>query len=649
MRKLSYSVCLSIFLLLVINIPVYPQLKSKARNWLMESYNQVYGQEIAFPDLLSWRRTQRLEIDTRIAELPDSVKANVLKTADEALSYKWPTLPASLYLDYKFTGTRTNFEQLVNERRKKLAHLVAGELIRKDKRYLPQIVNGIWLSLEESTWVAPAHIVVQSEGADLPNVDFPYIDLHASRTGANLAMIYFLLQNELERYSKVLNKRIESEMKRRIFDPYLLSDKFFWSGSRGNAVNNWNAFNNTNCMQAALLMMGPGESLNRFTKLLFASADRFVNQYPADGGCDEGPSYWDMAGGKIIKLFSLVTSASGGKMSFSDKDLLHQMGNYTYNMQIADQYLVNFADALAVYTQNPQSVFAFGELFNDQKLKQYGSFLFQSRKRQLPVDDITDFIETVKVYNSLIGTPAVAPYPAYSILPELQVFNARAKEGSTDGLFLAAKGGHNEESHNHNDVGNFIVYADGKPLLIDAGVGTYTSKTFSAQRYELWNVQSAWHNTPSINGFDQKNGRSFHAKDFKFTPAKTRYTLSLDIASAYPQQAGINYWKREFNFFPQSNRLRITESYALKQFLKASTLHLICAKEPSIKNNKVILGDSGYEIVFDPTQLIVTAEQKEMDDPRIRQIWGAKIYRLNLQIRSKKVQETIHLDVKPSI
>ena len=53
---------------------------------------------------------------------------------------------------------------------------------------------------------------------------------------------------------------------------------------------------------------------------------------------------------------------------------------------------------------------------------------------------------------------------------------ARSSQGSERGFYVAAKGGHNAESHNHNDVGSFIVYADGYPALIDVGVEAYTAK-----------------------------------------------------------------------------------------------------------------------------------------------------------------------------
>src|SRR5690606_3238301 len=81
-----------------------------------------------------------------------------------------------------------------------------------------------------------------------------------------------------------------------------------------------------------------------------------------------------------------------------------------------------------------------------------------------------------------------------------------------DGRFVvAAKAGDNGDSHNHNDVGSVIVYKHGKPLLIDVGVETYTGKTFSPQRYDIWTMQSAYHNLPSFGGVQQQPGAGFAA------------------------------------------------------------------------------------------------------------------------------------------
>ncbi|WP_259391711.1 heparinase II/III-family protein [Paenibacillus thiaminolyticus] len=106
--------------------------------------------------------------------------------------------------------------------------------------------------------------------------------------------------------------------------------------------------------------------------------------------------------------------------------------------------------------------------------------------------------------------PAAEP-PALPLdrwMPGVEVMVARERG---DGWFLAAKGGHNDESHNHNDIGSFIVYADQCPLWIDAGVGTYTAKTFSPERYSIWTMQSGYHNVPTVNGAEQAPGRTFRS------------------------------------------------------------------------------------------------------------------------------------------
>src|SRR5206468_10408514 len=121
---------------------------------------------------------------------------------------------------------------------------------------------------------------------------------------------------------------------------------------------------------------------------------------------------------------------------------------------------------------------------------------------------------------------------------------ARSTPDSGVGLYVAAWGGHNAQSHNHNDVGNFIVYGDGKPVLIDLGVETYSAKTFSSQRYEIWTMQSAYHNLPTINGVLQAAGREFQAKNLSFNETANRVTFSADIASAYPAAAAVQRWQR---------------------------------------------------------------------------------------------------------
>jgi hypothetical protein len=125
-------------------------------------------------------------------------------------------------------------------------------------------------------------------------------------------------------------------------------------------------------------------------------------------------------------------------------------------------------------------------------------------------------------------------------LPDVQLMTSRL----TNGLYVAAHAGHNGESHNHNDVGDFIIYADGDPVIIDVGAGTYTSKTFSSDRYKLWFNASSHHNVPAINGQLQKDGSSYKARNVLYKKEKDRSILSMNIESAYPPEAALKSWKR---------------------------------------------------------------------------------------------------------
>ena len=150
------------------------------------------------------------------------------------------------------------------------------------------------------------------------------------------------------------------------------------------------------------------------------------------------------------------------------------------------------------------------------------------------------------------NTPVYTPLPD-AWISDIQVLTARA----SNGFYLATHGGHNAESHNHNDVGDFLLYADGEPVIIDAGRGNYTARTFSAQRYELWFTQAQYHNLPIVNGYGQRAGRDYEAKNVQNKINESQASLNMDIAGAYDKDAGITSWNRTVNLNRFKNQLEI--------------------------------------------------------------------------------------------
>ena len=221
-------------------------------------------------------------------------------------------------------------------------------------------------------------------------------------------------------------------------------------------------------------------------------------------------------------------------------------------------------------------------------------------------------------------------------LDGIQVMAARSEEGSTEGFYLAAKGGHNNESHNHNDVGNFIVYCDGQPLLIDAGVGVYTAKTFSDKRYDIWTMQSAYHNLPTVNGTMQQPGREFAASDVTYDANDRMSQFSLDISGAYPAEAGIDKWMRNITL-RRGHEVSIEDIFTLTKRNGELMMSLLTPCEVTLGSNGTITlqGDTGGQTysarLHCDNRLTPSVETIELDDRKLSGAWGEKLYRITLR------------------
>jgi hypothetical protein len=241
--------------------------------------------------------------------------------------------------------------------------------------------------------------------------------------------------------------------------------------------------------------------------------------------------------------------------------------------------------------------------------------------------------------------PARFPAPLQSWLPATGVLTAREREGDTAGLFLAAKAGHNDESHNHNDVGSFIIALNGRPLLIDPGAGTYTRQTFGPDRYQIWTMQSSWHNTPAPAGHPQAAGRAHRATDVSAALTATAAELALDLAAAYPAAAGVRSWRRTLRLDRAAALISIHDSWELSHYSERSVCYLITLEEPQVAGATITL-PSGLVIdigaAVDGTTADgttaggISVERRDLDDPQLRSIWGEHLYRITLALTGQR-------------
>lgn len=638
-----HSFYVLLFMLLLPCFKAKAQHSHEERNYLIAELN-TSGWRMDAKSLAAWKAKQKESYLQKIHALPDSVKQYLIKNADEALPFNWPALPASSFLEFRDSGNRIRFERKQTERRNYLNELAIAVLISGNKKYLPQLINGLWATLEESTWEIPAIVELQKAGADLPDPSEQVIGLVNAETAVMIANIQYMLSDELDAVSPIINKRITYELNRRILQPYMQRNDFWWMGFSGKAVNNWNAWINANILQVALLSETDTAKLSQLIHKVFKSADYFINQYPADGGCDEGPTYWSLAGGKLVELLYLANSASNGKLSWSSNSLVHNIGTYIYKTHIAGDYFVNFADANNTTIPNPESVYRFGQIFNDDSLKQFAACLFSLKKHALPYNNLVDFLATADVFYELTSIQPNPMLTGFAALEDIQVFTARSVAGSTSGLFVAVQGGHNAESHNHNDVGNFIVYANGEPVIVDAGVGTYTAQTFSSRRYEIWTMQSQWHNCPLINGVMQKDGRQYKASNVSFERKNNEVHIGMNIEQAYPTEAYVKKWSRQFLFDQKNNKLTLSENFQLEKITGKTSINFLssCSVKTDSKGKVSFYNRAGnlmLTLKYSPALMMASVEEKILDDEKLKNAWGDKLYRLSFTLNDKALKK----------
>jgi Heparinase II/III-like protein len=557
-----------------------------------------------------WQPYPRTPSEWRAA-VPDSVLKGIMNAGEAALNYQFLPISASVALDFVRSGDRLRHSGISFAKRNALIDLVLAENIEDKGRFTEAILNGLWSICEESYWGVPAHI----GGTGLPNVEDPIVDLFAAETASVLALTDYFTGEKLDKINKLARKRIYHETNQRLFGPMLKNpDRYKWM-SKKEAVNNWNPWIMSNWAIATLLLETNETRRAEMLHKAMLGTDLYLNGLGEDGGCDEGPSYWFAAGACVFDVLELLQKATNGKVNIYNEPLIQKMASYVYKTHISQDYFVNFADADPKLKPDGIMLYRFGQALNDAPLKAFGQWAYAA----FPAAVSNNGFHRMRKIENLLTVKQIQPDAmAYQPLKEawvadIQVLTAR----TSNGLFLATHGGHNAESHNHNDVGDFMVYANGEPVLIDAGRGNYTARTFSPRRYELWFTQSQHHNLPTINGFGQLAGRQYEAKNVQQRSNDKETVLSMDIAPAYDPAAGVQTWNRSVRLDRQKNQVEINDNYILAQ--KPTTLThafiTVCQVDLSTAGSIGLTTTKGQRlsVAYDPKRWTPTLEVLSTD------------------------------------
>ena len=606
---------------------------------------------------------------------------------DPALASAAEPLPAPLLSqDARFwrDGMRTDHEDEVRRLGIMTGEAVLAALATGETRWVDRAADGLLLLCELSTWCWVAHEEAHDRrGWVVPDPEAPVVDLGAAQTLQVIAWADLALGEALDARVPGLRERLRHEARRRVFDPYLARRDWHWLHG---TAHNWTGWIHQHLIAGALFLLDDEAERDRRDAILalsIAQLDRYLVSFPADGGIDEGFSYFWNGASRLLETVDLLLVAADGMLdgaAIAALPVVGQLLRFPQRMDLGDGWFVNVSDGPA----RPPAEQPWDVLHRWGRRLGAADVIAQSlaHRGTGAVPPVTPELGLGRVLTALADQPWVdavgegnpAPYPALTWLPEVQLMVARERHGDPSGLVLAAKGGHNDEAHNHLDVGSYLIALDGAPVLIDLGQPTYTALTFTERRYEIWTMTSSWHNLPEIRGHGQGVGAQFRAVPVAEPlsspgeqPDGSGVRLALELAAAYPAEAGVRSYLRRMVLDQSSGgtaEVRIEDSWQLEpvddrpaaltdDVTVASDvlLHHVIAGEVLEHRSGLLrvrtLSGALAEIRWDGALGAGRLERRAIEDPLLSASWGGAVHRLTFEAHGAAATLTVRRQSTP--
>ena len=576
-----------------------------------------------------------------------SWKEAFIERGEKALDYNWQVVTATDYLTHNRGQSQVMADAHIGANLMSIIDLFFAELATGQGRYLDPLMDGTFAMCEVTSWVRSHHLFLQKDHRYFPEYDDNAIDLVAGDVGAVLAWVYYFFHEEFDKVAPEISRRLLYELDRRIMTPYLTDNHYSWKGDRfdpaKDRLNNWTPWCSINCLQVFALCEKDLDRFARAAWMSLESVDKYLNNIGGDGCCDEGPTYWYQGPAKNFEYLEFLSWVTGGRVNAMDNPMIRRMGEYITTSTIGNGWVVNFSDASARGADNALVIYNYGKGADSPLMKHYAAYALRGKPAPVVRDRfIIRMFYALLVKDELERETPERVFEPYTWYPETQICYMREK----DGFFVASKGGHNAQSHNHNDIGTVSLYYKEIPFLIDAGVGTYVTQTFSERRYEIWSMQANYHNVPMLNGIPEKEGRQYASSQATFDPKSM--TFSVDFAGTYPAEACVQSMLRRVCL--KNGRVTIRDSYSLSESRQGTDFNFLTWGDVDLSTPgriPITVQGETVTLLYDGKRLEPILETIVQDDPPLKRVWGDRIYRITLRERKAVPRGTYTFTLVP--
>ncbi|TAH75166.1 MAG: hypothetical protein EWM47_00380 [Anaerolineaceae bacterium] len=487
-------------------------------------------------------------------------------------------LPWSLFIGFETSGNRLEYEKAYFEHRGRLMTFALMSWLYRKPSDILELEDIIWAICEEYTWALPAHI-------DSKSLE-PTIDLFAAETAFALSEIIYMLGELL---SPLIINRAKKEIFGRVLFAYLeYKGEYNWEVMK----NNWCAVCAGSIGVTGIYLLEDDSLLAELLNRLSPTLERFLDSFEDDGACLEGLSYWTYGVSFYVAFADLLKRRTAGEVDLLNTKRFKKIAIFQHKCYFPGGWTVSFSDANTKDCYRTGLTSFLKRRFNEVQIPPSSSkagYFFDPCFRWC--NGIRDLLWTDEY---IIDTSSET---ACHILPNAEWMLCKQYSGNQ--LSLAVKGGHNDEPHNHNDVGSFILYKDGECILTDLGSGEYTKDYFGEERYSIFCNSSLGHNVPIIDGNGQKEGKSFAAKDLVF---HGNGRMTMDISDAYDNNDLVKLIR---DITIHEDKVILIDTFELTKGIKSISERFVTLHKPTIMEGSVLIkaGKTECHIRYDSTNI----------------------------------------------
>ena len=468
------------------------------------------------------------------------------------------------------------------------------------------------------------------------------IDLGSSALAWSLGTADYLLADKL---SPETHRLIRDNLDRRIFQPY----RDMVSGKRKKnwwmtGTNNWNAVCLAGVTGSALAVIDSRETRALFITAAEDYSKNFLEGFTDDGYCSEGLGYWNYGFGYYIMLSEMIHQSTDGKVDLLQNNKAKQAATFGSTIEIINSVYPAFADC-SIRAKPGSRLMYFISRRLGLGLRSWeqidpvsaGSSLYQSMMYSFP----NSASLSLPAQNASKG-PGIRSW-----FENAGVLICRPARSSASSLAVALKGGHNNEHHNHNDVGSFVVVSGDRPLLLDPGGEVYTARTFSSRRYESNVLNSFGHPVPLVAGKLQRTGRQALGRVVHEDFSEDNDTLVLDISSAYdvPELEKLH---RKFVYSRQgSGSLTVTDEVIFSEPCDFGTALITFDKWQQLSGSSLMIRDQDKALRVD---IEVTGADFKIQPETIEEdLSGRRLpTRLGINLTKPLLRAVVCLTIRPA-